>query len=272
MIAVQPRYARLIEKGFKTLEVRKSIPKGFVGWVWLYETEGKRRWVTDELWGDKYPLWIGYEIYSNAYLPKRLITEGRGKIIARWWHDDKEAETIMYAHGFIDIEDKMYYVRNGQLKEMFLTYEELENYGKGKDLYAWKITKLEVFEEPMFLEDFYRGTFYDTPFKLSQLKDGEFISKPKWLEMATIKRPPQSWQYVYAKEKNNDKKIPNISMPIFETVEEARQSLIIEKGNHEYSIKESNVSIDLFYVRWVADNELYSYQYKKKVTGYKRND
>lgn len=51
-----------------------------------------------------------------------------------------------------------------------------------------------------YLESEIWGTFYDTPFKLSQLKQGEFISKPKWLEMATIKKVPQSWQYVYVKE------------------------------------------------------------------------
>ena len=59
-------------------------------------------------------------------------------------------------------------------------------------------------------------------------------------------------------------------MPIFETVDEARQSLILERGNHEYYIKESPVIVDLFDVCWVADNKLYSYQYKKKVTGYRK--
>jgi len=63
LIAVKPRYARLIEEGYKLEEIRKSVPKGFVGWVYLYETVGKTR-------------------------------KGRGKIIGRWWHDSYQ--TIRY--------------------------------------------------------------------------------------------------------------------------------------------------------------------------------
>lgn len=63
--------------------------------------------------------------------------------------------------------------------------------------------------------------------------------------------------------------IPHVTMPIFETVEEARKSLSIEKGNHEFRIKESPIAVNLFDVCWVEDNELYHYTYDKKVTGYK---
>ena len=73
-----------------------------------------------------------------------------------------------------------------------------------------------------------------------------------------------------AMHRNDKKKKYYIPIPIFETVEEARQSLIKEKGQHEYRIKESSVSVDLFDVCWVTDNELYTYQYKKKVTGYRK--
>ena len=78
--------------------------------------------------------------------------------------------------------------------------------------------------------------------------------------------PIAAWS---AARNKNSKSIPRIPMPIFETVDEARKSLIIEKGNHEYRIKESYVNIDLFDVCWVCDNELYQYTYTKKITGYK---
>lgn len=70
-----------------------------------------------------------------------------------------------------------------------------------------------------------------------------------------------------AASRNKQTTIPKQSMPIFETIEEARQSLILEKGNHAYAIKESPVAINLFEVCWVQDNKLYFYSYKKKITG-----
>ena len=66
----------------------------------------------------------------------------------------------------------------------------------------------------------------------------------------------------------NDKKSHKPLIPVFETIDEARKSLILEKGKHEYRIIESPVSIDLFDVCWVSNNELYQYTYKKKITGY----
>lgn len=71
-----------------------------------------------------------------------------------------------------------------------------------------------------------------------------------------------------AASRNKQTIIPKLRMPIFETIEEARQSLILEKGNREYSIKESPVAVNLFEVCWVQDNELYFYSYKKKITGW----
>ena len=69
--------------------------------------------------------------------------------------------------------------------------------------------------------------------------------------------------------KNKKEKLPYQPIPIFETVEEARQSLIKEKGNHEYSIKESNIAVNLFRVCWVQDNEVYVYEYEKKIAGWR---
>ena len=69
--------------------------------------------------------------------------------------------------------------------------------------------------------------------------------------------------------KNKKEKVPYQPIPIFETVEEARKSLILEKGNHEYSIKESYVAVNLFRVCWVQDNEVYVYEYEKKITGWR---
>ena len=78
--------------------------------------------------------------------------------------------------------------------------------------------------------------------------------------------------YCAAAQQNKKRRssIPKFLMPIFETIDEARKSLIAEKGNHEFAIKESPVAIDLFVVCWVEDNNLYQYQYRKKITSYRQ--
>jgi len=58
-------------------------------------------------------------------------------------------------------------------EELCLTESEANAYGKGKDLYVWHIKKLEVFDKPIGLNNFY------------SLKNG------------SLKKPPISWQYVY---------------------------------------------------------------------------
>lgn len=35
LISVKPKYARLIEEGYKTEEIRKFASKGFIGWVYI---------------------------------------------------------------------------------------------------------------------------------------------------------------------------------------------------------------------------------------------
>ena len=71
------------------------------------------------------------------------------------------------------------------------TEEEVINYGKGKDLYAWHIKKLEIFDELKSLSDFYKATLYATGevIKEYEKRTNDFSYK--------LQRPPQSWQYVY---------------------------------------------------------------------------
>ena len=202
LLSIKRKYNLKIESKEKTLELRTRCPKGFVGWVFIYETLGKQRYVSEETWENKYPLWFGIEIFKNG---KRLITEGRGAITSRFWFDEYDFIEFAPLYGYYsDIDDYRYAVNGNELKDLCLSYNDLHNYGKGKNLYAWQIKKLEVFDEPMELNEFYKATFYDMPFKLSQLKKGEYINKEKWLDMATVTEAPQSYQFVYVKEKENE--------------------------------------------------------------------
>ena len=202
IISIHTEHTLDILNGTKTRELRKSIPKGFIGWVYGYVTKGK-----PYLWSygriKENSDWEWETVYQTTQpFHARFSDNLNGTIPFRFWFE----EYISYKY-YAD--DNTYFVKRpqdfgygaeGVLKSLCLTRDEFKEYGKGKGLYAWHIKKLDTFYEPMQLSDFYRGTFYDAPFKLSTLKKGEYINKVKWLEMSTLKHPPQSWRYVYVKE------------------------------------------------------------------------
>lgn len=168
LISIHPQHAVNILNGKKTLELRTWIPKDYVGWVNVYITKSKPyiKWnSTYSMNGIIQDEWI----FSNE-----KASSINGKVIFRFWFD--EYATYEY-HG----NKYGYYVNNETLKEIIITERDFYNYGKGKTLYAWHIKKLEVFDEPKSLSDFY------------VLYGGEESFYP-------LKKAPQKMTWVYVKE------------------------------------------------------------------------
>jgi predicted transcriptional regulator len=177
LISIKPENALNILKGDKTLELRKSVPKGFVGWVFGYVTKGKPLLVND-YYRDKVNE-VDWEVVnrfrlvnSTDYLPILNAT-----IPFRFWFDEYEKLP------FVKTTQGSYYECNfTHIEKSCMQDQLLENYGKGKDLYAWHIKKLEVFDKPMVLGDFNK------------------IGHEAFTGYFVLTRPPQSWQYVWVKE------------------------------------------------------------------------
>src|SRR5690554_2664732 len=173
MISIQPQHAFNILNGKKTLELRTWIPKDYVGWVYAYVTKGKRLSVVhDDENGKTY-------YYLNSNWGRSLNQD----IPFKFWFD----EYYTYHHDNHGVglytDDAEYNIIYDDLDELCLDYREIENYGKGKDLYAWHIKQLEVFDEPKELSEFIVG--------LNYLGD---IIPPTYKK---LKRPPQRSVWVY---------------------------------------------------------------------------
>ena len=167
LLSIKPQHAYNILNGNKTLELRKSVPKGFVGWVYVYVTKKK----PDIMISD----------YTINYPLSKFYNDFNGTIPFRFWFD--EYETIKWDNAiFTRLGWEGYFINDHILNQLCLNIDEVFNYGKGKDLYAWHIKKLEIFDKPMALGDF---TKYGC-----EAFTGFF----------TIKRPPQSYQFVWVKE------------------------------------------------------------------------
>lgn len=180
MISIQPQHAVNILIGKKTLELRTWIPKGYVGWVYVYVTKNEP-----------------YLIWNNGnyilYTPKINLAPYslNGKVAFRFWFDDYET----YIHGNHGVglynDDAEYSVMYDDLDKLCLDYREIENYGKGKDLYAWHIKKLEVFDEPKQLSEFYKKV------EFSWADTGYMNTGGEPIEYHPIEKAPQRSVWVY---------------------------------------------------------------------------
>lgn len=200
LASIKPEYCELIASGAKTLEMRKTSPKGGVPFkVFIYETKG---------------------IFQPRLIDSRFKCQGSGKVIGEFICDavdmyqaeftdlscyDATAEgvcqnTISKIVGY-DAEDdeliRTYVTGNEEenpddcqlLKDSCLTFNELRAYvGEtfyDKTFYAWHISDLVIYTQPKDLKDFI------CPQSCPYGVDGcETCAKHLCLT-----RPPQSWCY-----------------------------------------------------------------------------
>lgn len=172
LLSVQSQHALNILDGRKTLELRKSVPKDFKGWVYVYVTKSKPYIEYADYDGEK----CFYEEIRNV--PEWNIN---GTIPFRFWYD--EYDTVEYITDF-DFEG----YEDGLNHLLCLNDEQISNYGNCKDLYAWHIKKLEIFDKPMQLSDF------------RKIGRDKIMGKELRNVWGEVKRPPQSYQRVYVKE------------------------------------------------------------------------
>lgn len=195
LISIQPQHVYNILIGKKTLELRKSVPKNFEGWVYIYCTKTKPylydRLSNDYKWALDMKEYQGriphkYELNSSEYFNQ--FDRLNGTVVARFWFD--EYDKLLY------VKDRFYersyeWCYKKQRKSC-LTDEQIHLYGKGKDLYAWHINKLEVFDKPMFLSELYGDFAFSDTDEYGRQHTPFHIPIP-------LKRPPQSWMYVCIK-------------------------------------------------------------------------
>lgn len=157
LLSIQPQHVVNILNGEKTLELRKSVPKDFEGWVYIYCTKGKAK-----EWLAKF-----YETYgmTKGYTYEEMIFDNsiplNGKVVAKFWFDeygeigeyDQLAYTVRIDNGIIT---KYGYPK--ELKEkMCLNDIEIDNYlytSKNGFLYGWHIKQLTIFDKLLDLNDF----------------------------------------------------------------------------------------------------------------------
>jgi predicted transcriptional regulator len=189
LISINPFPALTILNGNKTLELRKSIPKDFKGWVYLYVAKAKPLLTYDKFDWDSG--WVLYDNKDEYYSDHAFSVNG--KVVARFWFDEYDEYVDVSNCGMTscgmecdnEFTYKLYDL-DDELEKLCLSYNEVYYYGRGKDLYAWHIKQLEIFDAPKELKDFVVCN-----------KGDKCNVEDNW---TALTKAPQSWQYVWAKE------------------------------------------------------------------------
>lgn len=175
LISIRPKWCQKIVNGEKTVEVRKTRPKMETPFrCYIYCTL------------PKYP----HEDYITTEHPLPQYYGG-GKVIGEFVCDridrlvrvgfDGSGEPAKYC---ICNSDMSVWPMDGICEEACLTHEELEKYLGGYEGYGLHISRVKLYDTPRELSEF------------TGLRDTRFGAEPY-----KFKRPPLSWMYVEAVEK-----------------------------------------------------------------------
>lgn len=171
LISMHKKYADLIKQGLKLKELRTWIPKNYKGLVYVVSTKS---------------------------------SGGSGKVEFSFWFDDYDEITL---------DDNLEICTNQisheeLLKQSCVDYNHLNNYfmNENGDVfgYAWYIKKLEIFDDPKHLSEFYKridGLDENGGFILGNLKDGEFVTIPELRKKYLLSKAPQKMVWVYVEDK-----------------------------------------------------------------------
>ena len=190
LASLKPYYYYLVGEGIKKIEVRKSQPKA-------------------DDWNKETYFYMSKDEKSFAMIPKEFQEKYRkhfGKVGLRFVCDRIEKFEEHIEQG------GLYYTLDNDFNEKAqLDNWELHDYGKGKPLYAWHISDLVIYDEPKELSEF--KTFCKSYYEGDNCDDCKYFIDCRGYEydesdcacngLKPIERPPQSWQFVEEKEKEN---------------------------------------------------------------------
>jgi predicted transcriptional regulator len=195
LISIRPQWCELIAIGKKTIEVRKTRPKLETPFkCYIYCTVARHYvkvsehmgFATDDLFRNpdtgKIKCGMSCELMccQNEYDKNNFLN---GKVIGKF-----VCEKIIESNG----------VYGDELFHTGLSYDDLQNYGCGKQLYGWHISALQIYDKPKELSEFYSISaeeecdgcpYHEMPVEMEPCKSCDGHRK-------YLYRAPQSWCYV----------------------------------------------------------------------------
>lgn len=181
MLTIRLKWFYLTYKGVKTIEVRKTTPKDFVGDV--YEVVSKTNFEKDLL-----------EIPENE---REFFRQFKGKVGLKFTLNKVEeikyfevgGNTYDFTNGF----ETETLLNTSLYKKSCLSYFELDLYLGDKIGYAWHISNLIIFDKPKELMQVGKKVKCD-------MRCPHFNGGCKYCSHLMIAKPPQSFMYIESEE------------------------------------------------------------------------
>ncbi len=204
LISINPKWVAKILNGEKTIEIRKKFPKDFVGWVYIYCTKDKltlSKYFYLDSWS--YDAVLNYNYAKQFDMAKETLN---GKVVARFWCDKVEdfefCEFSKYKDN-LELYNECIRKDNELCKKACISCVQMVQYldtkAIGKDMFgkAIHITKLEIFDKPKEISEFYKVGCKEYFTKHA------FVNHPNFrpiyeshLKQFQLTRVPQSWCYI----------------------------------------------------------------------------
>lgn len=174
LLSIRPNWVRLILNKKKIYEIRKQFPKDYVGWVYIYCCKHRKNE-------------IGFHINYEKV---------EGKVVARFWCD-KVLELRPFSYGghiwWIERTTTNYKQFLQILQRSSLTAEQIKDYAKRKrELFAVVVDKLEIFDKPRELSEFYTTHLDKT---IPEIFDNS-TQLPNGVWVKPLTKAPQNWCYI----------------------------------------------------------------------------
>lgn len=192
LISIRPEWVAKILNGEKTIEIRKTDPKCNLPIdVYIYCTKGGEENLIHNRNG-----WLMSEFATTYVNGERVTHNYKGKVVAKFTLD------VVYEY---DIKEKSTWVDSDFAEVMkklsAMSLYEINKYA-GNHFYAWHISDLVIFDEPMELSELKFRKEYHSCEKCPHAEDENdiVVCENRCIELLTVKRAPQSWQYVEVQE------------------------------------------------------------------------
>ena len=148
LISIRPKWVEKIANGQKTIEVRKSAPQEVPFKCYIYESRN----------GGHRCKHCNEKDSCYSYAPKNVgCYNGRGRVIGEFVCDEVykwECKNRLEILESFPTWRASYMLFVDDLKKTCLTYDELEEYGKGKTIYGWHISDLKIYDRLKELGEF----------------------------------------------------------------------------------------------------------------------
>ena len=188
LMSIRPQHLVNILNGKKTIELRKKFPSDFRGWVYCYCTKTKP-YITQQSKSQ-------FTIRESKDFTNLI----NGKVVCRFWVDNVDTYYVESNMIWLFNEKEHsvvagYKIEQGILRKSCVSLEDFKKYAKPinekqKRLFAIHISKLEIFDKPKELAEFYYYT-------IRLIDCGRDC--PPYVK-TQVHKAPQSWRYIYIKE------------------------------------------------------------------------